>query len=191
MHRGAQSLRDSSVCPLLNLGGSKWWDSGLPAGCGDGKSARAESAHTMKSLLHVLFAVCLLLSFLPAVRAQGKATNEFQQGIERANKGDMDGAIASWTAWLKKNPKDANAYDNRGSAKANKGDFDGAVADHSRAIELNPKDAGAYNNRGTAEAHKGDLDAAIADYSRAIELNPKHADAYLGRGAAGYVQRTG
>ena len=53
--------------------------------------------------------------------------------MERANKGDMDGAIASWTAWLKKNPKDANAYFNRGRAKSDKGDPDAAIADYSRA----------------------------------------------------------
>jgi len=88
--------------------------------------------------------------------------------------------------WRHKNrdPKDADAYNNRGLAWSNKGDTDRAIADFNRAIELDPKYVYAYNGRGLAWYNKGDTDRAIADYNRAIELDPKNAYAYYNRGLA-------
>src|SRR5258707_1010817 len=64
---------------------------------------------------------------------------DFQHGLERYRSGDLDGAIAAWTAHLRKNPKDAGASYHRGTAKREKGDLSGAIADYNRTLELNPK----------------------------------------------------
>lgn len=140
---------------------------------------------TMNKLLHVwIVALALCLATVSPTRAQKKEANEFQRGIELYSRGDKDGAIASFTAWLKKNPKDAVAFYCRGLAKLEKGDPDAAIADNTSAIQLNPKYTDAYLNRGNAKRDKGDPDAAITDYNHAIELNPKYALAYFNRGVA-------
>ena len=48
-------------------------------------------------------------------------------------------------------PKDANAYYNRGLAKSELKQYKEAIADYDKAIELNPKDAAAYYNRGVGK----------------------------------------
>ena len=82
------------------------------------------------------------------------------------------------------NPKDAAAFNNRGSAYFAKGQSDRAIADYSQAIQLNPKDAVAFNNRGNAYYANGDHERAIADYNQVIQIDPKNSRAYLNRGLA-------
>jgi Flp pilus assembly protein TadD len=50
------------------------------------------------------------------------------------------------------NPKDADAFIDRGVAYANLKQFEKAIQDYNQAIELNPKDARAFNNRGVVYA---------------------------------------
>src|SRR5690242_3218532 len=99
-------------------------------------------------------------------------------------KGSVDRAIADCDEAIRLNPKDADAYVNRGSSHAAMRDYDRAIADFDAAIRLNPALAMAYNNRGVARRNKGDLAAAIADYGEAIRLAPNLAMAYRNRGRA-------
>jgi regulator of sirC expression with transglutaminase-like and TPR domain len=50
------------------------------------------------------------------------------------------------------NPKDFNAFNNRGTAYAKLKQFEKAIQDYNQAIELNPKDADAFIDRGVAYA---------------------------------------
>ena len=79
------------------------------------------------------------------------------------------------------NPRDADAYLNRGFAYGNKGLYDKAISDFSKATEINPRYAEAYNNRGFTYYKKGQHDKAISDYSKALEINPRHGRAYGNR----------
>ncbi|MGI8821285.1 MAG: tetratricopeptide repeat protein [Chthoniobacterales bacterium] len=108
----------------------------------------------------------------------------FNRGKAKAEKGDLDGAIADYDRAIQLNPKDAAIYNNRGLAKQEKGDLDAAIVDFNRALQLNPKDAVACSNRGNAKRDKGDLDGAILDYNRAIGFDPKYAYSYYDRGLA-------
>jgi len=85
---------------------------------------------------------------------------------------------------IEPNPKDADAYYNRGAAYRKKGMYDQAIEEFNKAVELNPKYVDAYVIRGSTYYLKRGHDQAISDYSKAIELNPKLAEAYNGRGAA-------
>ena len=106
------------------------------------------------------------------------------RGIEKAKKGDLDGAIADFDHAIELNPKDDAPYYNRAQAKRLKKDAAGAIADYTRAIELGSTNPAAYNNRGNAKAENNDRDGAIADYTRAIELKPDYARAYYNRAVA-------
>lgn len=91
---------------------------------------------------------------------------------------------ADYNQAIELNPKDADAYSNRGVLKqTNLHDIDGALADYNQAIKLNPKHAYAYHNRGLLKGHYlNDKIGALADYNQAIELNPQFPGAYYNRG---------
>lgn len=103
------------------------------------------------------------------------------RGTASYAKGNIDGAIADFTAAVKLNPKDAPAYDNRGTAWRAKGDLHRALADFNTAIKLNPNSAAAYNNRGNIWRESSELKRALADYSEAIRLDGNFALAYSNR----------
>jgi tetratricopeptide (TPR) repeat protein len=103
------------------------------------------------------------------------------RGIEKAQKGDLDGAIADFNRAAELNPKDDAPYYNRAQARRLKNDTAGAMADYTKAIELGSTNPAAYNNRANARAENKDRDGAIADYTRAIELKPDYARAYYNR----------
>jgi Tfp pilus assembly protein PilF len=95
---------------------------------------------------------------------------------------DKNRAIADHSAAIQQDPKNANAYYNRGNAYAENGDTDRAIADYTAAIRLNPTHANAYFNRGNGYSNKGETDRAMADYTAAIRLEPTYANAYYNRG---------
>ena len=74
----------------------------------------------------------------------------FDRGLKALEKNDYDLAIASFTGHLRENPRDANAYNNRGHAYRAKKEYGKAIKDFSEAIRLDPKDGDFRNNRGHA-----------------------------------------
>ena len=75
---------------------------------------------------------------------RAKAQQLFESGATKASDGDRAGAIADYTRAIKLDPKNVNAYNNRGTEKQNVGDIAGALADLGRAIEINPHDPDPY-----------------------------------------------
>ena len=55
--------------------------------------------------------------------------------------------IASLSAVLAKNPRDANALNLRGTAFGQAGEYEKAIVDFSTAIQINPQFYQAYNDR--------------------------------------------
>ena len=97
-----------------------------------------------------------------------------EKSIARANtymqEGNYEDAITYYTKALKVNPKDANAYNNRGIAWGKKGDYDNAIADFTKAVEIDPQFADAYKNRGSAYYDQGDYDRTCSDFQKSCEL---------------------
>jgi tetratricopeptide (TPR) repeat protein len=98
------------------------------------------------------------------------------RGVEYANKGDRDRAIADYDQALRLNPKYAAAYSNRGDSWRLKGDLDRAMADLDQALQLDSNYANAYYNRGLAREAKKDLEGALADFRKFAELSPSDPD---------------
>ena len=107
------------------------------------------------------------------------------RGLDRQNKGDLEGAIADYTKALslKAIPMVlATIYNNRANAFMAKNDLAAAIADYGSAIKLQPSNFENYYNRGIALYNKRELDAALADFTKAIELEPRFAAGYNDRG---------
>jgi len=64
----------------------------------------------------------------------------YGRGVAYQGKGDLDRAIADFTAAIRLQPRYAIAYASRGSAYEAKGECDRAAADYSEAIRLGTKD---------------------------------------------------
>jgi formylglycine-generating enzyme required for sulfatase activity/Tfp pilus assembly protein PilF len=106
----------------------------------------------------------------------------FHRGNTYFEKGDLDNAIADYTAALTINPNLAEALHNRGFAYANKRDPDKAIADYTAALTIHPNYADALTDRGVAYAMKGDLDSAGADWEAALTIHPNDDKALYNRG---------
>ena len=105
-------------------------------------------------------------------------------------KEEYDKAIADYTEAIRLDPKDAQAYDNRGDAWYEQG---GVRQGHRRLHRGHP--ARPQGRRGvsatgaTPGTSKKEYDKAIADYTEAIRLDPKYARAYNNRGDAWYGKK--
>ncbi len=71
---------------------------------------------------------------------------------------------------IKRQPKDANAYFNRGLAYKNADLADRALADYDAAIDLDPAHQKAYLDRGNIRYQRGFYGEAIRDYMNALGL---------------------
>ena len=119
--------------------------------------------------------------------------NLFNLGIQSLNSKDYKLAIYYFTEVIKLNPKNYQAYYNKGLAKyyladnkkENKEEYNKlmneAIEDYNKAIELNPNLSEAYNNRGIVKSKLGNYKESIEDFNKAIELNPDYYKAYSNR----------
>lgn len=93
-------------------------------------------------------------------------------------------AIEYFSELVKKEPRNAWAYNLLGLVREQRGEFEAAIRDFTEALRYDPQLAVAYNNRGIALDRSGELEKAVADYSEAIKLDPQYAAAFNNRGLA-------
>ncbi len=96
-------------------------------------------------------------------------------GIALRDKGDMDGAIASFKEVLRIDPSYVLAHSNLGWALAGMGDLDGGIDRFKEVIRHNPSFLLAHQNLGWALIGKGDWDEAITASKAALRIEPKYA----------------
>lgn len=87
------------------------------------------------------------------------------------NVGKAREAIQHFDQAIRLNPRDAEAYTNRGIAWRAKGDPSGAIADLDKAIKLDPKYAPAYGDRGITRPVRGKDTGAQKDFARCFDLD--------------------
>ena len=99
-------------------------------------------------------------------------------GAALNDRGQLDGAVASYHRALALNPDYAEAHYNLGNAQTDLGQLHDAVASYRRALAIKPDHAAAHSNLGNAQKNLGHLDEAVTSYRRALEINPDFADAH-------------
>jgi tetratricopeptide (TPR) repeat protein len=91
---------------------------------------------------------------------------------------DLDRGIIELGHAIALNPRNANAYRERGLLHGRKRDYDHAIADFDKVLSLSPDDARAYYLRALAWHRKGEPRRAIHDFDKAAELDPANAAVY-------------
>jgi len=96
--------------------------------------------------------------------------------------GNYDAAIAQYNLVIEANPRDTQAWMERGIAYARSGDHLGAINDYSAAAELERSNALIYYNRGISYDALNMTDLALADYDHSIRHDDQYAYTWNNRG---------
>jgi len=91
---------------------------------------------------------------------------------------DLYGAMQSYTAAIKLDDRQDNAYLGRGMALGRMGLVDEGIADLDVYIQRHPDSSTAYTKRGVRNIWRNNLADAERDLTRAIELDPNNAEAH-------------
>jgi S1-C subfamily serine protease len=132
--------------------------------------------------------VSVLRALIQRHESERQAAIAAEVGGTFNNSTTLQKTIAACTQAIRLDPKNANAYCNRGIANAKLGNFHEAIADSTEAIRLDPKDATVYCKCGFGFAMSGKADKAIAACTEAIRLDPNFANSYGNRGWA-YLEK--
>jgi tetratricopeptide (TPR) repeat protein len=81
--------------------------------------------------------------------------------------GAYDWAIEDFSAFIRLNPNNVAALNERGLSYASKGDYDRAIGDYTEAIRLDRESVLSFSWRGSAYEKKGELDKALEDFREA------------------------
>jgi tetratricopeptide (TPR) repeat protein len=98
--------------------------------------------------------------------------------------GNFDGAIRDLSKAITLNPRNDDAYNNRGIAYMAKKRYDLALADFDKSLVIKPDNVKILNNRGTLNLRMGRIENAFRDYDAALRISPGYAEIYLFRGNA-------
>jgi tetratricopeptide (TPR) repeat protein len=93
-------------------------------------------------------------------------------------------SIASLDTAIQQNPRDLDAYLQRGRLNAKLDRSLLAIADYTEIIRLDPNHAVAYNDRAMVKLNLKDYWGAYLDYSQVVRLLPDKAIVYNNRAAA-------
>jgi len=114
-----------------------------------------------------------------------------RRGYSYINKGDYDKAIADLNQAIRLDPKNVDAYINRGIAYLNLGnavpwgevelhkivEYEKAIADFTQAIKLDPKNARIYYYRAVVHERRFELQDAVNDCKAALRIDPNYLPA--------------
>lgn len=105
------------------------------------------------------------IDLYPVLEGKCGAAAYFNQGKTDQAKGNVDSALANFNQAILLDPKNAEAFDLRGSLYAGKGDYARAIADYDEALRLDPKlESAASHKTGAQEAlAKGSASNAPAE----------------------------
>jgi len=99
-----------------------------------------------------------------------------ERGLQQANIGDLEGAIASWDEALVLDPNLEEAWQHRGGALGNLGRLEEAIAAFEKVLLLNPENQQAWFSRGLVLEALEKIEEAIASYKKNLELDPSFPD---------------
>jgi tetratricopeptide (TPR) repeat protein len=118
--------------------------------------------------------VCAVLAGVVAWNAHAAQQPDelLKEAIARHQKGDLEGAIQDYKAFLEMRPDVFQVHSNLGAALAQMGRFDEAVVEYRAALSGHPDNAGVIMNLGLAYSKMGQLNEAVGQWTKAHTLDP-------------------
>ena len=149
----------STNASIVTIGGS------LARACYEAAEARNATFETLQ--------VCDRALIEEPLMDSDRVATYVNRGILRLVEGEYRNADADFDRALAIDPREPEAWLNKGVSTIRQGNSTAAVPMIARAIELNTRrPALAFYTRGIANEHRGDIKAAYADLVRARELEP-------------------
>ena len=103
-----------------------------------------------------------------------------QRGVSYSKLKQYDQALLDFNESIKLNPKNSNAYLEKGNLFLSMTKFDNAIEEYSSAIALSPESfVLAYRSRSRAYCAKGDYESAVKDLKKCLSINPKLGYIYI------------
>lgn len=112
------------------------------------------------------------------------AVSRYKRGQVYAIKRAYVQAMQDFDVVIRRDPRDAEALNNRCWTRAATGDLQGALADCNLALQIDPGLSDALDSRGLVNLKLGRTAEAIKDYTDAIQRNPRSSSSLFGRGVA-------
>lgn len=129
----------------------------------------------------------------PVPQSNDENTNDsqsyLQQGFDKLDKEDYEGAIADFNQVLKTEPNNVYAYLGRGVAYFDLHQYPAANTDFDQVLEMNPKIAYGYYFRGFTRYLLKDKPGAIADLRQASTLFKQQGKQDLAQKASDAVEK--
>ena len=127
----------------------------------------------MKKILGI-FAALMLSTTLAIATTTTTATtlSNFEQGQKLVQENEYASAIEYFDKAILEDPKNVDAYLERGVAKAELDKYESAIEDFNKAIELAPANSDAYLGRAAVYSEIGYNESSFKDLNKAVELNP-------------------
>ncbi len=122
-------------------------------------------------------------------REPTNATAIFFLASAYQQKKDFAKSLALWNEYVRLNPTNGMAYDNRGLVQLFAGNDDEAIRDFNEGIRLNPAEGKVFVYRGFAYSRKGDYVNAARDYTGALQIEAND-DYYLACNGLAWLRAT-
>jgi lipoprotein NlpI len=106
------------------------------------------------------------------LKGDALAQRYWERGMQYANLGHYDKAIADYTSAIKGNSKLIGAYIDRAVGYARLEKYKAAYADLDTVLQVQPNNLRAYATRGTLSFLVGKYEFAAADFKRYLKLKP-------------------
>lgn len=113
------------------------------------------------------------------ISSENKRTAHFELSDIKILNNDFTGAILDLSIVINENPKDSEAYYQRGQCYQKTGNFKGSLKDINKAIELSPEKKEYRLLRGLAKLELELYDDAILDFDTVLSENSEHGEAYF------------
>lgn len=136
-----------------------------------------------RCMLGALAALALAFGTAQAFAA-GQSSNAdrsdryFKDGLADVNDGDYEAAVEQFEKVVKKQPKNANAYNYLGFSYRKLGQYDKAFENYEKALSLEPGHLGANEYIGEAYLETGNLAKAEEQLATLKELCPAGCEEY-------------
>ena len=109
------------------------------------------------------------------------------RGWLRREQNDFQGALNDFNNAIRRTPRHAIAYNNRGVVYGCLGDRNKAMSDYNMATQIDPDLVYPYTNRGEIYFELGLYDMAMAEFSQSLRIMPDYQAAIAGIAVTLYI----